>query len=595
MVINEIRIYAEVFEQGLDFKNYICNTGFDGRIINIYTKKARGSFKAQDSLVDRIRKVKDVDVLITAIASGQEYPLLMIEYSTAVPTDDHKMQRSDVYYWSSVLRVPMLKISPADKGMEQSFGGGNRITDEQEQALAFNRGSVFYPIDWKSNLCADILITNKNALSCIPENKELADIISKILKTFRTSNDYTSFYNALIHEYAISYKETLSKVTAEEIKKNIVNSSRFHWYGNKLCVKINRFGHAMDPDRGVLYFANMLVGAQNTITEIQVNRSENPACRGGYNALFDALANKKSLLEYIASIIKNQGNVFNDENALNILTHGLNIEHALSFEKKCEHTYIIKDDVLKHFLSTHPSMVPKTIFFLSTQLILTDKNRKVICSIQWNIEPIQEYLSQVSSCNYTPTPIAPLTMQKAKEDIITFASVELYKKLHCDLLAVSYPGAQGDRCILTGSGRSVLRTYVDIIAYKRNDDGIEVFLEECKDEFARSPSDVDKLNDILKSSEKMEGLKLLFHKIIKQNDIKNVYTAVAAKHSKSLPRFLVDYIFMFSLSSDIGHTYIDYTIAVVNTKLIPMFLPLSNDGRLTGKLCYDKIFVINEQ
>lgn len=595
MKIDEIRIYAEVLEQGLDFKEYVQKAGFEGTVRNIYTKKGRGEFVPTDSLVDRIRKVKDVDVLITAVSSEREYPVLMIEYSTAVPTDDHKMQRSDVYYWSALFKVPMLKISPSTKGMGQNFGGGDRITNAQEQVLAYSRGAIFYPINWDSKNGLDILPTKENALSCIPKNKNIAEIIALLINTFTDSSDYNTFYNALIKNYSTFYREIFSSTTICSIRENITDSTRFHWYGDKLCVKINRFGHAMDPDRGVLYFANMLVGAQNTIAEIQVNRPKDFACRGGYNALFDALAKKKNLLSYVANIVEKQNNRFTDENAIYILTHALNIENALSFKKVGEHQYIIEDDVLKKFLLTHSSIVSKTIFFLTTKLILTDKDRNTICAICWNESPIKEYLTHVNTCNYTPTVINPLTIQEAKEDIITFASVELYKNLHCELLATSYPGAQGDRCILTGSGRTVLRTYVDIVAYKRTSKGIEVFLEECKDSFTKSASDVKKLNDIVKSKSKAEGLKLLFAKIIQQDDIDEIYTSVAAKYSRTIPRFMVDYIFMFSLSSDAEHTYIDYTVAVVNTNLVPLFSPIANNGRLMGRLTYDKIYIIGER
>lgn len=99
MKMDGIRIYAEVLEQGLDFKEYIIKSGINCPIFNVYTKKIIGEITSDDSLVDRIRKSKDIDVLITAISDTEEFPILMIEYSTAVPADDHKMQRSDVYYW----------------------------------------------------------------------------------------------------------------------------------------------------------------------------------------------------------------------------------------------------------------------------------------------------------------------------------------------------------------------------------------------------------------------------------------------------------------------------------------------------------------
>ena len=41
MKIEEIRVYAEVLEQGLDFKEYLIKAGFNGEIHNVYTKKSR--------------------------------------------------------------------------------------------------------------------------------------------------------------------------------------------------------------------------------------------------------------------------------------------------------------------------------------------------------------------------------------------------------------------------------------------------------------------------------------------------------------------------------------------------------------------------
>ena len=81
MKINSLRVYAEVLEQGIDFKEYLKKSGYACRIDNVYTKKISGEFSSSDSLVDRVRKVKDIDVLITAIANGREYPLLAVEYS----------------------------------------------------------------------------------------------------------------------------------------------------------------------------------------------------------------------------------------------------------------------------------------------------------------------------------------------------------------------------------------------------------------------------------------------------------------------------------------------------------------------------------
>ena len=78
MKVDEIRIYSEVLEQGIDFKEYLSHiVDYGIKIKNIYTKKSRGEITDQDSLVDRIRKSKDVDVLITCI-SNKEYNIRLI-------------------------------------------------------------------------------------------------------------------------------------------------------------------------------------------------------------------------------------------------------------------------------------------------------------------------------------------------------------------------------------------------------------------------------------------------------------------------------------------------------------------------------------
>ena len=45
-----------------------------------------------DSILQKITKLKDFDIAITIVSKKPEIPILMVEYSTAVPTDDHKMQ-----------------------------------------------------------------------------------------------------------------------------------------------------------------------------------------------------------------------------------------------------------------------------------------------------------------------------------------------------------------------------------------------------------------------------------------------------------------------------------------------------------------------
>ena len=413
MKIDVIRIYAEVLEQGIDFKEYFQSIGIECPIINIYTKKVHGEIVSSDSLVSRIRKSKDVDVLITAICNNQEFPLLMVEYSTAVPTDDHKMQRSDVYYWGAAYKTPIMKIYPLNKGMAQDFGGGNKITDADEIVLAKHHGAIFYPIQWHTMPDSYVLNTKPNALSCIASNNEIKTVLSQLLKCFDDNSNIESFYNSLLLNYDQQYSHILTQRNVNNIKSLITNSTRFRWEDDNLTVKINRFGHAMDPDRGVLFFVNMLVGVDHTVTEIQINRDLDFNARGGYAALFDALSRKNELSSYVKNLIRTQNNIFSDENALHIFVTALNLPTSL-FTKVSTAKYTIDDVSLYEFLIKHPSISIKSIFFLSSKLILTDQYRRTICSVSWNSTPIKQYLNTLYEANYTSLEISSLSHSDRK-------------------------------------------------------------------------------------------------------------------------------------------------------------------------------------
>ncbi len=594
MKIDVIRIYAEVLEQGIDFKEYFQSIGIECPIINIYTKKVHGEIFSSDSLVSRIRKSKDVDVLITAICNNQEFPLLMVEYSTAVPTDDHKMQRSDVYYWGAAYKTPIMKIYPLNKGMAQDFGGGNKITDADEIVLAKHHGAIFYPIQWQTMPDSYVLNTKPNALSCIASNNEIKTVLSQLLKCFDDNSTIESFYNSLLLNYDQQYSHILTQRNVNNIKSLITNSTRFRWEDDNLTVKINRFGHAMDPDRGVLFFVNMLVGVDHTVTEIQINRDLDFNARGGYAALFDALSRKNELSSYVKNLIRTQNNIFSDENALHIFVTALNLPTSL-FTKVSTAKYTIDDVSLYEFLIKHPSISIKSIFFLSSKLILTDQYRRTICSVSWNSTPIKQYLNTLYEANYTSLEISSLSHSAAKEDIITYASVELYKKMQCDLLAVSYPGAQGDRCILSGGiGRKVLRTYIDIIAYHENAGVATIYLEECKDEISRSVGDARKLNSFITDEEKLRGLSTIYKKIRGHESPLSLNIGIGAKYSSMPPAMDVDYIFMFRIDDSCTEkTVVNYNIAIINTKLLKDFEILTDcDGKLIGSLELDKIYIV---
>ncbi|MCZ9956787.1 hypothetical protein [Brachyspira hyodysenteriae] len=154
-----------------------------------------------------------------------------------------------------------MKISPLEK-LSTSNGGGSKITMLQEINLSLLINSVVYFIDWK--LDNYMLETNLERLSCIPYNEKIEKILNNILQKIISSNTFDEVYKAILNEQKLLF----NNIEIEKLKKNFVNSTRFQNSDSRLIVKINRFGHAMDPDRGVLFFVNMLFEGKNIISKL---------------------------------------------------------------------------------------------------------------------------------------------------------------------------------------------------------------------------------------------------------------------------------------------------------------------------------------
>ena len=585
MEIDEIRIYSGCLEQGLDFKSYILEIDKNLIIKNIYPTKNRGAILEVDSILQKITKLKDFDIAITIISKKQEIPILMVEYSTAVPTDDHKMQRSDVYFWASLFKIPVLKISPLYNDSFKNHGGGNKITLLQEINLTIKQEAVVYFIDWKINNSLQ-LITNKERLSCIDYNKELYNILKNILEKLKRYTDFNMVYKNLLQEQMkyFNIKELKS------LENNFVYSTRFQKIQEKIIVKINRFGHAMDPDRGILFFMNQLFGLENVITKFVIKR-KNKIGSESYNALFDGLSeNIKKQLDNLIS--KN----FDEELVLEIFKIATGIK--LNFKRVDSKRYKILDSDLIIFLKTYKSMSYKSIFINSCKLQLCDYNQNIICEISWNHEIIKNYLNGLNTGIGTPINLYPISLNTAKEDIITYASILLLNKIGCKILAVSYPDAQGDKPILVGHGRNTNRIYIDIIAsierknYKESKEfKIFVFLQENKEKYISLKEDERKLLGL--KNDNINCIDVLLKKLdFKHDFIKDdIYLGLGSKYAKN-PMFLnVDYIFAFDVESNKINTVISWNIAVINFDLCNIFEPLINsENKLQGKILLDLIY-----
>lgn len=572
----EIRIYAECLEQGLDFKEYLHNINSSFNIKNIYLTKARGNITTIDSILQKITKLKDFDIIITIVSCNQETPILLVEYSTAVPTDDHKMQRSDVYFYSSLFKIPVLKISPYSKGLSNNHGGGDKITPTREQSLTLKINALVYFIEWESE--NDLLLTNPKRNSCIPYSTKIENILKNILSKY-LNRTILNPYDELLNDN----KKYFDKKQIVELKDLFVDSTRFKKENEKLIVKINRFGHAMDPDRGILFFVNALFESENIITKIIIKR-ERQSGNESYDSLFDGLSD--SIKEKLNKLIKQD---YNADIALEIFRTATNIN--VLCKKIDSNHFEIEDNDFKYFLENYNSITYKSIFINSSSLRLCDTYNNVICEVSWNTNVAKEYLFSLKGGINDVTTLYPLTMQNAKEDIITFASVALLHKIGAKILSVSYPGAQGDKAILIGSGRQTKRIYVDIIAYKDSQKCF-VLLHENKEKKNDLKQDEKKLLDI--KDNHFDSLQELFCKMQTSHiERDSLYLGLGSKFKlDSISLFFnVDYIFAFEIYSCGKHTNIIWNVAIINLDLIHLFKPLLNtENKLQGIISLDLIY-----
>lgn len=594
MRIQKMRLYCEVYEQGLDIKDYLISV-LEEKKINceidmVYAKRLRGEFFPDESIITRIRKVKDIDIMVTALFEDREIPIVLIEYSTAVPTDDHIMQRSDVMYWGAKFKVPSLKISPLNKGTSNKHGGGDKITNEIEKRVAIWNNAVYYTLKWECDKKNDVLLTNKNRLSCIPYSKTLRNYFLKMIDFFIMADSHFAYFDKLFENYKNENKSLKQTFSMREIKKLFSSSERFTWIDEDLTVKINRFGHAMDPERGIICFCNMFKGTESTFAEFQVERNSVYG-RGGYKSLFDKTTNEKEMIKYVSD----HKTSFSNEDARHVFFRGLGIDRFFKKINIEDDVIILDDTELLNYMKNASGFALKSIFILSNNIILTDKKRKTLLTIKYNRDIIDEYLKIIDNFTYEITKIRQLESKDINEDMITYASTHLLKAAGMKIFAVSYPGAQGDRCMIIGSGRKNLREYIDLIAYtKDKDNNIKLTLHESKDRLTKSSMDIKKLNDIIDSAEKIDYLKQLTLKIIDNDSISAINIGIGGKGSKMPIGAKLDYVMLFDLDRNKDGIDILWSIGIINTTLIDdLRLLMDNSGNLGGRLNIGEIYCID--
>lgn len=559
--MKEIRLYYESLEQGNDYLlPMITNVVTKDTNIKLVKRPKKASQFPRGALFS-IMSFTTPDALITGIKDGIEYPLAIIEFTEAVKTEDHELQRTYGALAAYLSKTFYIKIS-GHKESEKEFGGAEYNPYSTPKILIDQFNYEGYIIaDWgtkKGNKFT--LERNPNFPSCPPEIPILKSTIQAIVKAFLKSEKNwfetsikelkeTSSYNTYRKEVdkATEAKELLE--TWNNRKNTNLNKLRYFVNEEWIGAKINRFSHAMDPDRGILNFISFVFSKTHKIFGIYalVRPRGNEILKKDLDSLTTL---RKKLKEAIAKDSGSVPNWFTDE-LIKAAESAKTQNETINFQSVWE----------KHKKKISDNKVVATIAFLLDGMYLNHNGIKLIWDRRKLLgngkgEMLELLKTYFSSTNYTSATALVEENKEVDEDEVTYAiahRVLIPNKFK--IISISYPGSQGGGAVLPDPdlGKAQPREYPDIIALPPSKNAkIDVLLNESKGMFRQADIEKDTAKILRYKHDKklQEALKetLVVAQVIDKNDnVRNIIIGVAFGVKSNTPTTWkpdeVDFIF----------------------------------------------------
>jgi len=545
-MISEIRIYYESIEQGANYIKPIIESCLRKNKLNVDVKLVRlkRSYSYYSQKVAPIIFWKDPDILITSVIDDIEYPLLLVEFSNAVFTEDHELQRFDGLVASAENNCIYVKISPITKVSQSEHGGNVDFNYVGPFSLILKKfGKLFYHFDWACN-DKGIVEVDKTYMSVPKEIKEFNLLIESLIKTLSVKwiNDFEK--EVLNIKFFKEWKDTLNGFTLPDISS--LNSSRTEWSSSRkeFILKLNRFGHAMDPERGMLAYYGTLF--EKTISKMMFNDSN--------DAWYKDIPKENEIKNYIGKNGLKRAYDF-----LYCFMLGSGLYNSNDFQKIVAEHKPNKNEVLEiditDFLNSNYLQLSKamrTIFKNSIYLVVVDKNNKQKLKLVWKSYSRDE--------DYSSLPQKTFIRDRTyfDEDDVTYITIHnVLKKNDFVILAVSYPGAQADRVVLIapGTGRKQERRYIDIISYLPKK---FTNLQENKGKY--SPNEIQKeINELTKYKTEREYKEAI-------NSFINRFDSIAPKVIKIGVGFWANSKFTISKIKELDIQNLDYFVYLTSDR-----------------------------
>lgn len=539
--MTEFRIYYECLEQAYNYiKSLIDSSECNSKIV--FVKRPKKSEQLSNSTINAIQTLTTPDILITGIKNNIEYPLILIEFTEAVTTEDHELQRSYGALAAYLADIYYIKIS-GNKQSDKQHGGAEYNPYLTPKILIDNFGyEGFIIAEWQTKNTSNTLIRNSQLPGCPPEIEILKDTVQCAIKSFNINFD--GWFKDSLNELKLkeSYNDFRKKVeisgdtnsllkTWIDREKRSINANKVRYFVRKdrIAAKINRFSHAMDPDRGILTFLSFVFSQTHKIYGIYalVRPRGNELLRAEMKSV---KSQNKKLIE---ALNKDKGGIpeWFEKELIKVVSKSKSLNDCIDFQPIFEK---YKDKI-------YENKVVLTIAFLLDGLFLNyngvqiywDRYKLLGCN---QTSFLKEFLDLFGFKKYaSDTPIEEI-YSDVDEDEVTYTIVHnVLIPNGFQIVSISYPGAQGGSAILPEpeKGRSQPREYPDIVALPpQNVNTFDVLLNESKGMFnkAEIEKDTEKILRYKKDKKMNNALKenLLVAKVIDKNDtIHNILIGVS--------------------------------------------------------------------
>jgi hypothetical protein len=445
--VEEVRVYYECFEQARHYVAPIAQHALkwlkDITFIEISTMSNQ-SIVAK-SLAGGL-SIRNPDSIVTVVIDGTEHPLAWIEFTTQVFTEDHSLQGFNSLIAAGMSRIPFVKIVARRKS--ESDHGGNTSFDYREpyRVLWREHKTPGVQLDWPLESQGTRAVRDATHKACPPADLGLAEILSVGYEGILLGKDCADY----LVEYALQASTPLAKEVAmnlTSVKEFSPNAKSTRFYireDQKWELKFNRWGHSMDPERGMAEYYGNVIG--------------------------------KKLCGRI-----NDKDARSTEEALENLRRATGISVSQPIEnEQLDITYDITNCKLNR--------AGLIIAWYLDEFVIADQKGVDLVRLRWNVEKPTGLHVKFSTSRQTVI----VRKEVVTEDDVTYVIANNVLPANgFEVQSVSYPGAQGDFGLLTGSGRAVKRKFFDVIGRKSHSKVTTVMLIEAKGARDPGPIEVD--------------------------------------------------------------------------------------------------------